>query len=772
MIKQRLQEKKAEQDEIERENIEINRKAEEARLLREEQERIAKEEADKIEKERVAHIKDLRKRGLLLSKKEQEKKDARDNARRRLIEQGLIDPEEFEKSKGDPNKKVVYSTKKNKKNKNKPAEVNKESQIDEDNKDEEVHEETEAPKLDKNDEEEKKEVEHSVKPGMEETADEIRKPAANDTTKEIDDELKLDDWEDMLDDSVAEKLVKIQEENAPAVDAKIEQLLETTSTTMVSESAKTDVTISKDSKESKKDAKAPKKDAAPATGAGSIFERGRKIGADKNKKKVKGKGNKKEEDKEDGEERFRCPIICVLGHVDTGKTLLLDKIRKTNVQRGEAGGITQQIGATYFPGEALQKSIDKLGDDFDVKEVKIPGLLVIDTPGHESFTNLRSRGSNLCDLAVLVVDVMHGLEKQTLESIELLRKRKTPFIVALNKIDVTHGWEAEEYRSSKIALESQIHQVTDEYEVRKNKAFLQFNELGMNIIEYWKNDDPRTYISAIPTSAMTGEGIPDILGMIVKTTQKMLRKKVLERNDEFACTVLEVKRIAGIGTTIDVVLVNGKLSEKDTIVVAGFNGPIVTSIRALLTPYPMKEMRVKGDYLHHKELYGAMGIKISAPGLELALAGGELYKAENEEQVQALCEEIEETMFNFAEKYVNPSEEGVCVQASTLGSLEALLEFLKTSKIPVCSVNIGVVYKKDIMKALKAIQGEKNHKEYATILAFDVKVEPEAREYAEENGITIFEADIIYHLFDQFTEYVEKCRNDRKKDEGAVAVFP
>lgn len=362
--------------------------------------------------------------------------------------------------------------------------------------------------------------------------------------------------------------------------------------------------------------------------------------------------------------------------------MLLDKIRKTNVQKGEAGGITQQIGATYFPGEALQKSIDRLDDTFDCKEVKIPGLLVIDTPGHESFTNLRSRGSGLCDLAVLVVDIMHGLEPQTIESIELLKQKNTPFIVALNKIDRCHSWEKVEYRSSKTALSKQKPTVMDEYEDKRNKAFLQFNERGMNIATYWENDDD-DYIKAVPTSAMTGEGIPDILGMIVKYTQTKLTQNVTEHNEEFQCTVLEVKKIAGVGTTVDVVLVNGKLTVGDTIVLAGFNGPIVTKIRALLTPQPMKEMRVKGEYIHHDFLYGAMGIKISAPDLDHALAGGELFKAEYEDQVEELCEEIQENMLNFAEKYVNAHEEGVCVQASTLGSLEALLEFLKTSKISV-----------------------------------------------------------------------------------------
>ena len=324
---------------------------------------------------------------------------------------------------------------------------------------------------------------------------------------------------------------------------------------------------------------------------------------------------------------LRSPICCILGHVDTGKTKLLDKIRQTNVQEGEAGGITQQIGATYFPVEALEKKTAVVNKD-GAFEFKVPGLLVIDTPGHESFTNLRSRGSSLCNIAILVVDIMHGLEPQTLESMRLLRDRKTPFIVALNKIDRLYGWKPVANNGFRDSLSQQNKSVQNEFRDRLEKTKLAFSEQSFNAELFYENKSMAKYVSLVPTSAHTGEGIPDMLKLLVTLTQERMTRQLMYLS-EVECTVLEVKVIEGLGTTIDVVLSNGILHEGDRIVLCGTEGPITTDVRALLTPAEMKELRVKSQYVHNKTVKAALGVKIAANGLDNAIAGSRLLVAKN-----------------------------------------------------------------------------------------------------------------------------------------------
>lgn len=467
---------------------------------------------------------------------------------------------------------------------------------------------------------------------------------------------------------------------------------------------------------------------------------------------------------------LRAPISCIMGHVDTGKTKLLDKIRHTNVQEGEAGGITQQIGATQFSREILEvqtASIRAL-DPFDIR---IPGLLMIDTPGHEAFQNLRSRGSSLANLAILVIDLMHGLEPQTIESINLLKRKRTPFIVALNKVDRCYNWQPTPDSPFRASLAKQTLDCQSEFADRAERIRGQLMEQGLNACLYWNNTDLARTVSLVPTSAMTGEGIPDLLRMIITLTQERLEKEIQFVN-VLQCTVLEVKVIEGLGHTMDVVLVNGTLREGDTIIVSTLDGPVVTTIRALLTPPPNRESRVKSEFIHHQQLTGAIGLKIAATDISKAVAGTPILVVQDGDDIDDVKDDVQSDLSSIM-KSLSTDSEGVMVHCSTLGALEALLQFLREEckpPIPVGHVNIGPIHKKDIMRA--NIMNEKGKPEFATILAFDVKIDSEAQEMAEENNVRIFSADIIYHLFDQFSAFMAGINETRRAAAQAVAVYP
>ncbi|XP_017843089.1 eukaryotic translation initiation factor 5B isoform X2 [Drosophila busckii] len=465
-------------------------------------------------------------------------------------------------------------------------------------------------------------------------------------------------------------------------------------------------------------------------------------------------------------DELRAAVVCVLGHVDTGKTKILDKLRRTHVQDSEAGGITQQIGATNVPIDAIKEQTKYVKNTAGF-EHRLPGLLIIDTPGHESFSNLRNRGSSLCDIAILVVDIMHGLEPQTIESIQLLKKKRCPFIVALNKIDRLYDWKVLARRDVRDVIKEQQTNTQLEFQQRSKEVMLQFAEQGLNAALFYDNPDPKTYISLVPTSAITGEGMGNLLFMITDFCQNMLAKRLMY-SEELQATVLEVKAIPGLGTTIDAILMNGKLREGQTMILAGTDGPITTQIRSLLMPQPMKELRVKNAYIEYKEVKAAQGVKIAAKDLEKAIAGINLLIAHKPDEIEICKDEVAREL-KSALSHIKLAQSGVYVQASTLGSLEALLEFLRTSKIPYSAIRIGPVVKRDVMKASTMLEHEA---QYATILAFDVKVEREAQEMADTLGVKIFQADIIYHLFDKFTAYREELKQKKREEFRSIAVFP
>nr|CAB3464266.1 unnamed protein product [Digitaria exilis] len=731
-MQEALARRKEAEERQKREEEERLRKEEEERLRREEEERKA-EEAKRRKKEREKE-KLLKKKqeGKLLTGKQKEEAKRLEAMRRQFLEQS-----ELQKAEGaapETKKRPIYDSKK-KKGQPKTTEIAKVVEEQQEEVNEANNDEEEYVLVDQESQSQVEESEERTEPDQE-----AEEPKPEEEEEEDEDEWDAKSWDD-IDVNLPKTSAFDEEEAKPAV-KKSEPVQK-------QESSKAQPAIT-----SVKTVNSKKSE--PEEGGannGNISKRNKK------------KGPVKEDSSKNGSD-LRSPICCILGHVDTGKTKLLDCIRRTNVQEGEAGGITQQIGATYFPTENIRERTRELKAD---ATLKVPGLLVIDTPGHESFSNLRSRGSSLCDIAILVVDIMHGLEPQTIESLNLLKSRDAVFIVALNKVDRLYGWKRCLNAPIVKALKQQNEDVKREFNMRVTDIVTQFKMQGVNTALYYKNKEMEDTFNIVPTSALSGEGIPDLLLLLVQWAQKTMEDK-LTFVDEVQCTVLEVKVVEGHGTTIDVVLVNGILHEGDQIVVCGMQGPIVTTVRALLTPHPMRELRVKGTYLHHKEIRAAQGVKISAQGLEHAIAGTALYVLGPDDDLDKLKDAVMEEMARVRSR-IDKSGEGVYVQASTLGSLEALTEFLKSPavNIPFCDFSIGPVHKKDVMKASVMLERKK---EYATILAFDVKVMPDARDLAEESGVKIFVADIIYHLFDQFTAYIKNLKEEKKKESAEEAVFP
>ncbi|KAL7430899.1 hypothetical protein ACHAXM_002400 [Skeletonema potamos] len=402
-------------------------------------------------------------------------------------------------------------------------------------------------------------------------------------------------------------------------------------------------------------------------------------------------------------------------------------------------------------------------------------MLVIDTPGHESFTNLRSRGSSLCDVAILVVDLMHGLEQQTIESLTMLRKRGTPFVVALNKIDRCYDWKTCKDTPIRDALKVQAEGTVQEFRSRADSAKLQLQEQGVNSNIYWEMGDEdwtnSDFVPLVPTSAITGEGVQDILLLLCQIAQRKLWRQLMWCAN-LQATVLEVKAIDGLGMTVDVLVVNGYLREGDKAVFCTLDGPVVTEIRGLLTPPPSREMRIKSEYIHHKEIKGALGVKLIGNGLEKVMAGTPVMVVGEYDEEEDIKQEVMSDLSRLQDK-LSTDKKGVMVQASTLGALEALLQFLREETkppIPVSAIGIGTIHKRDVTKI--SIMNEKGSPEYATILAFDVPVERDARDHANDVNVRIFTADIIYHLFDQFTRFMEQLTEKRREEAAGIAVFP
>ncbi|MBD3259868.1 translation initiation factor IF-2 [Candidatus Woesearchaeota archaeon] len=453
-------------------------------------------------------------------------------------------------------------------------------------------------------------------------------------------------------------------------------------------------------------------------------------------------------------------LICsVVGHVDHGKSSILDKIRGTSVVAGEAGAITQAIGASIIPLKVLKKVCGDLLKQLKM-ELTIPGLLFIDTPGHAAFTNLRKRGGSLADIAVLVVDINEGLMPQTMESIEILKAHKTPFVIAANKIDKISGWESNKNKSLMANINSLQEHTRNKLDRKIYELVEKFYNLGFQAERFDRVEDYTKELAIVPVSALTGDGIPELLMVIVGLAQKFLEKGLdIDTEGPAKGVILEVKETKGLGTTLDVILFDGTLRKNDTIVIGGLEKPIIAKVRALLEPAPLAEMmEKKTKFVQIKEAAAATGVKISAPGIDNAIAGMPIRscKPEDTEKVgQELQEQVEEVI-------VEVDQEGLILKADTLGSLEAMITMFRQKNIPIRKATIGDITKKDV---LLAVSNKETDPLSACILGFNVAVSQEVLGYAKEQGIRIIDSQVIYNLLN---EYEKWAAEEKRKIEAKV----
>jgi translation initiation factor 5B len=467
---------------------------------------------------------------------------------------------------------------------------------------------------------------------------------------------------------------------------------------------------------------------------------------------------------------LRQPVVVVLGHVDSGKTSLLDKIRGTGVQAREAGGITQHIGASFFPIETIKKITGRLYERLTKTDEQIPGLLFIDTPGHEVFANLRSRGGSAADIAIVVADINKGFEPQTIESIEILKKRKVPFVVALNKVDMLSGWKEKKKGGIKTDKQLQIKTdisanlpfITEEIKNQDSHILTLLDEkiytvvgslsrMGFNSEAFWRIKEFDKELAIVPISAVSGVGIPELMTVLVGLAQQYMKKRLERHDDYIRGIVLEVKEEQGLGPSANMILIDGTIKQGDMIMAAKRDKIIVTKVKALLLPKPLDEMRDPRDKFRSvNEVISAAGLKIVSPDLEGILAGTPLYVVKNKEEenkIRHLIEsEVKGTFIN------NTNSLGVILRCDTIGSLEAIIDMLRKENIPIQTADIGHITRRDVL-ASSAVK-EKN-RYLGAILGFNVKVLDDAKKESEERQVQIFNEKIIYNLVRNYTDWVQ-----------------
>ncbi len=455
---------------------------------------------------------------------------------------------------------------------------------------------------------------------------------------------------------------------------------------------------------------------------------------------------------------IRQPIVSVLGHVDHGKTTLLDHIRGTTVAARESGAITQHIGATEVPIDDIYRVC---GDLLGGKKFTVPGLLFIDTPGHHAFTNLRTRGGSLADIAVLIVDITEGFRPQTHESINILRQYRTPFIVAANKVDKITGWKTTT-GIAKDRIAAQPPKVREVFETRMYELIGKLYDKKFEADLYYKVKDFRKSLPIIPIASLHGEGIPELLMVLVGLAQRFLEDKLSIETGPGRGTVLEVKEDVGLGTTADTIIYSGTIRKDDTIIFGTRDEPLVTKIKALLKPKPLDEIRDPRERFDSvQEVHAASGIKISAPNLDNVIPGAPIRVVKD--NVEELCQEIKEQ----SQVDIELDSDGIFLKADTVGSLEALAKESRDKGIHIRKAEIGNVAKRDIIET-NAITNPLDK----VIFAFNVKILPEGKEELTTTDIKVFNEDVIYTIMENYDDWAGKKKQELERQRRQDFIHP
>ncbi len=443
---------------------------------------------------------------------------------------------------------------------------------------------------------------------------------------------------------------------------------------------------------------------------------------------------------------LRQPLVVVMGNVDAGKTKTLDTIRRTAVVEAEPGAITQMISSSSISIKTIQRIC---GDLLKNKKIELPGFVFIDTPGHAAFSNMRKRGGNLADIAILVIDINDGIKPQTEECITILKKYKTPFIIALNKVDNITSWRAAKspYVLNQIAEQSPQVQAAVEtklYEI-VGKCF----ELGFQADRFDRIDDYTKTIAMIPCSAKEGFGVAEMLMVLMGLAQKFLEQNLQSNQDAAGkATILEVKEEQGLGLTLDCIIYEGTIRVNDQIIIGGLFEPIVTKVRGLFLPDE------KGKSTPVKEVVAAAGVKISAVGIKEVVSGMPLFVIQNNEA--ELREKIQEEV---DEVVIETEDNGIIVKADTLGSLEAVITLLREKHIPIKKASVGNVTKKDLTAAASTQDPMEK-----VILCFNVTGEGE--------GIKIISHNVIYQLIDDYELWIAEQKKKEEQKELLGLIRP